>query len=374
MSLPREPIYADYAATTPCDSRVLKRMAEVMTSGWGNPSNLQSSYGRRAKRHIDEARLRVSQLLGATEDEILFTSGATEACNMAIKGIAAANPARQLIIAPTEHPAVIESAKIVERAGIAVHWLKVDQDGVIIWKDLEKALEKPSSAIAAMLVNNQTGLIMPQQELRDHCRQHNVLWISDITQALPRMHLNVHELGIDIAMCSAHKLYGPQGVGALFVKRGLHIQPFMDGGGQESQRRSGTENVAGIVGFGEAATLQRLEENQRLQKLKQLSTFLEHEISSLDSSRVIFSEDQDRAPGITYVAFPDAAPQIIRRIQGIMVSPGSSCASMHASPSEALLAMGVTKSMAANAVRISISHQQNEDDMRTIARAICSDY
>ena len=170
-------VYADYAATTPCDPRVIAHMAEIMATGWGNPSNLQNTFGRRAKGIIDTSRQALAALLRVHEDELIFTSGATEACNMAIKGIAAANPHKQLVVSPCEHPAIIESARTVERAGIAVHWLEVDTNGVLCWDDLAQALTEPTSAVAAMLVNNQTGLVMPHKRIQQACHEAGALWM-----------------------------------------------------------------------------------------------------------------------------------------------------------------------------------------------------
>jgi cysteine desulfurase len=363
-------IYADYAATTPCDPRVVQRMAQVMTDSWGNSSSLENSHGRRAKHIIDEARAEIAGFIDAYEDEIIFTSGASESCNMAIKSVAVANPQRQLIVSPTEHPAVIESARAVEQVGIPVHWLRVDANGVIDWQDLAQALQRPSSAVAAMLVNNQTGLVMPAESLRQYCQEAGALWICDITQALPRMMVQIHQLGIDIAMCSAHKLYGPQGSGALYLRRGLHLQPLVHGGGQEASRRSGTENVAGIGGFAEAVKLHRAEASERFKYLAKLTSLLENSLRAALPNLCIFSDGAQRAAGMTYLATPDSDPEIIRRLNGIIVSPGSSCANLQTKPSAALMAMGVKASLAANALRISLSHLNTEVEIARIVDTI----
>ncbi|TVR13482.1 MAG: cysteine desulfurase [Planctomycetota bacterium] len=360
-------IYADYAATTPCDPRVIATMMAVYEQGWGNPSSRQYPQGRRAADHLEHARGSLSTLLGCRDDELTFTSGATESCNMIIKGVASAHPQQQLIVARSEHPAVMAAARACEQAGIRVHWLTIDRHGLIDVDDLQEALKQPSSLVAVMMVNNQTGVTHDLADLAQRCHRAGTLLMSDITQALVRhSSLRLHEWGVDFAACSAHKCYGPQGCGAVYMRRGLGLPALIDGGGQERGRRSGTEAVAQIAGFGRAAQLQICEGRQRLERLQQLTHAFSHGLQDRAPWIQQFGHLSHRAPGIFLLGGPQAPQQWLRRLTRIACSPGSSCASGTHEPSHVLQAMGVPNNQALNAIRISLSHLTEDTEIEQL--------
>lgn len=360
-------IYADYAATTPCDPRVVETMMEVYRLGWGNPSSRHYPHGRRAAASLEHARGHLSTLLGCREDELIFTSGATEACNMIIKGVASAEPHRQLVIAESEHPAVLEAGRACAQAGVPVHWLRVDNHGQICSDDLGHALSRPTSLVAVMLVNNQTGVIHDIAALAQRCHAAQARCMSDITQALARHPgLQLSAWGVDFAACSAHKCYGPQGCGVVYQRRGLGLPALIDGGGQERGRRSGTEAVAQIAGFGKAAELQVDEGQERLQRLQDCSRRLTQALYALLPHITRYGGNSDRAPGIFLLGGPHAPRQWIRALGRVACSPGSSCASGSQQPSHVLQAMGISASEATNTIRLSLSHITSDAELDTL--------
>lgn len=367
-------IYADYAATTPCDEVVIEHMREIMRDHWGNPSSTHYDHGRRARALIDTARQSVAQLLGARNDELIFTSGATESCNLALKAIASSQPQRQIIVARTEHPAVTKTAETIAAAGVAVHWLDIEPSGQVSLDALRQALTKPTSAVALMLVNHQTGVIVSDpQGTASIIHGAQALWFSDLTQAIGRLSdCSCSELGIDVAACSSHKIYGPMGCGALYARRGLYLAPLIDGGGQEDGRRSGTENVPAIAGFGLAAKLQSSQQSQRHQRLAQLTQLAEEQLRASIPAVHIYGKQSPRAPGIIMCGAPHSASGWLRRLHGVAVSPGSSCASQNPEPSSVLTAMGVAADQSRNALRISLSHRQSEEEITTIMRLVAA--
>ncbi|TVR44622.1 MAG: cysteine desulfurase [Planctomycetota bacterium] len=365
------PIYADYAATTPCDPRVLAHMMTVMQEHWGNPSSTHYLHGRRAQRQLELARAQVAALFKAREDEIAFTSGATEACNWALKAVASSRPDQQILALASEHPAITACLEVIAQAGIPVQSLPILPCGRYDRAALKAALAQPTSLVAAMLVNHQTGVMQDLAAMSELAHAQGALVLSDLTQAIPRLGpCAVADLGIDLAVCSGHKLYGPPGCGALYRRRGLHLQPLIHGGGQESGMRSGTENMPAIAGFGLAAELHLSESHQRLTVLQKRSVLLEGTLQQQLPAAVIYGQAAQRAPGITMCGLVGEKSGWLQRIHQVALSPGSSCASRQAKPSSVLIAMGVSESDAANALRVSLSHLTTEDEVQGIIHAI----
>ena len=249
-------IYLDYAATTPTHPDVLKEMLPYFNEAFGNPSTIYS-YGQEAKAVREEARAKVASLIGACDEEIVFTSGGTEADNSAIEGVAFANESKgnHIITTSIEHHAVLETCKFLEKHGFNITYLLVDKHGMVDPDDVRRAITKNTVLISTMHANNEVGTIQPITEIGKIAKEAGVYFHTDAVQTVGHIPVDVNKLGVDLLSISAHKLYGPKGVGALYIRKGTKITPFMHGGGQERGRRSGTENIPGIVGFGKAAEL-----------------------------------------------------------------------------------------------------------------------
>jgi len=253
-------IYLDYAATTPMHPEVLEAMQPYFTDAFGNPSSIYS-YGQEAKVAIDEARTSIARLIGAQDEEVVFTGGGTEADNFAIKGVAYASRSRgnHIITSAIEHHAVLETCMFLEKEGFEATYLPVDEHGFVSPDDVRKAITRKTVLISIMHANNEIGTIEPISEIGKIAREAEIYFHTDAVQTLGHIPVNVNNLKVDLLVVSAHKLYGPKGVGALYIRKGTRITPFMHGGEQEKRRRASTENVPGIVGFGKAAELARLE-------------------------------------------------------------------------------------------------------------------
>ncbi len=270
-----QPVYLDYCATTPISPEVRAAMLPVLENGFGNPSSLHS-FGRAAKAAVENARMHVAQRIGAKTQEIVFTSGATEADNLALLGVAAAHEQDKghLITSMIEHHAVLHPAQLLEKNGWRVTYLPVSKDGLIDPADAASAIQTDTRLISLMMVNNEMGAIQPIQEVGEIAKEHGILFHTDAVQALGLLPVSVDDLGVDLLSLSAHKIYGPKGSGALYIREGTTIQPMFSGGPQEGVRRAGTENVPGIVGLGAAAAATALKmhsEYERLSGLKKVS-------------------------------------------------------------------------------------------------------
>ena len=284
------PIYLDHNATTPCDPRVVDAMVPYFTNSFGNAASRNHPFGWEAEGAVDNAREQVAKLIGADPKEIIFTSGATEADNLAIKGVFEmyASKGNHIITCNIEHKAVLDTCKHVEKEGGEVTYLKVQPDGLINLKELEAAIKPTTILIALMYANNEIGTVMPMKESGTIAKKHGVLVFTDATQAIGKIPVDVNKDGIDLLAMTAHKMYGPKGVGALYVRRKnprVKVTAQMDGGGHERGMRSGTLNVPGIVGFGKACELAMLEMDQDAKKLSVLRDKLENELLVDTSSR-----------------------------------------------------------------------------------------
>jgi len=358
-------LYADYNATTPCLPSVIESVTRALKDRFGNPSSRHHLLGRQAATLLEESRQAVATLIGAHSDEIIFTSGATEAANQAVIGVMQRllSTRPRLLVSNTEHEAILEPARYCARAGAALTGLPVDTAGQLHPYAIAEQLDERIALVAIMLANNETGVIQDLPPLAEQVHQTGAFLLCDITQAVGKIPVDVHALGADLAVLSGHKCYAPKGCGVLFIRRGLRIDPLIYGGGQESGRRSGTENIPGIAGLGEACRYhqQHLPGNQvHLQHVKQL---LEQELRQCMPGVIIHGDASPRLPGTSFIAHPDAAPAWLRRITRIALSPGSSCASGSKQASHVLRAMGIDETIAANSLRLSLGLATTSDEV-----------
>lgn len=350
-------IYLDHNATTPLDPEVRKIMLHYMEDGYGNPSSIYGE-GKKARFAVEAARRSVAQMLNCTARRIVFTGGGSEANNLALKGVAFANWNRKnhIITTTIEHPSVLITCKWLEKFGFHITYLKVDKTGRISPEDLASAISKKTCLVSVMAANNETGSIQPIAELARIARQRSVLFHADATQAVGKIPLDVEDLGVDLLTMSAHKLYGPKGVGALYIRKGIVLEPIMHGGKQEGELRAGTENVIGIVGFGKAAELavQRLPEMDRIRKLRDR---LGKGIKELIPEAKLNGHKKERLPNTLNMCLPGLRGESIVLAldqKGVSLSSGSACRSGSPKPSHALLAMGLSEEEAHCSIRLSL--------------------
>jgi cysteine desulfurase len=357
-------IYLDYAATTPTHPDVVKAMLPYFTDAFGNPSSIYS-YGQEAKGVIEEARKKVADLIGARDEEIVFTSGGTEADNLAIKGVAYANELKgnHIITSTIEHHAVMETCKFLEARGFDVTYLPVDEFGMVAPGDVEKAITGKTILISVMHANNEMGTIEPIAEIGRIARKAEIYFHTDAVQTIGHIPVNVNELGVDLLSMSAHKLYGPKGVGALYVRKGTRLTPFMHGGEQERRQRASTENVPGIVGFGKAVELAQQEMSQEAEHITYLrDQLIKGLLERIDHVR-LNGHPQKRLPsnvnvGVEYVEGESMVLNL--DLEGICASTGSACSSSSLEPSHVLLAMGLPHELAHGSLRFSLGKWTTE--------------
>jgi cysteine desulfurase len=364
-------IYADYNATTPCLPEVVEAMRAALAEP-GNPSSRHHAPGRRAAAALDQARGSVAALIGAEPEQIVFTSGATEACNLAILGVAERLLAqrRRFVFSATEHPAVLEPHRRLRAAKAEVVKVGVDHQGRLDLGALEFAIDESTALVSVMLVNNETGVIHDVADASDAAHAVGALLLCDATQAAGRLPIDVTTLKADFVALSAHKLYGPQGVGALWIRRGLSLEPQILGGGQERGIRSGTHNLPGIVGFGVAAELARRDLAARRAHLGTLTSRLEAALKSALPGLVIQGAATLRAAGTSFVTLPGLPRGWLAQLAEVAASSGSSCASGTGEPSHVLQEMGMSDADAANSVRISLGVPTTAADVDAIAAAL----
>ncbi len=356
----------DYNATTPLDKRVLEAMIPYLTEHFGNAASRSHAYGWKAAEAVDTARQQVADLLGCTSKEIVFTSGATEAVNLAIKGVFEAfrQKGNHIITVKTEHKAVLDTCQHLEKLGAEVTYLDVDVEGNISLENLEKAIKKETILISVMAANNETGVLYPIKQIAQIAHQHGVLFHSDATQAVGKIPINVLEDEIDLLNFSGHKLYGPKGVGALYIRKKLNIIAQQDGGKHERGMRSGTLNVAGIVGLGEAAQLCQQEINSEATRLSELRNKLETGILEQIPSAKLNGNPQNRLPNTTNISFGKIdGEQLLMSLNEIAVSNGSACNSASTEPSYVLKAIGLDDESSYSSVRFSLGRMTQESDI-----------
>ena len=365
--MPVRPIYLDHSATTPLDGVVLEAMMPYLREDFGNPNSIHA-WGRRARQAVEEARGAVASLVGAKDREVFFTGGGSEADNLAIKGTALARQqkGRHLITSAIEHHAVLDVFSWLGKQGFDVTVLSVDETGRVSPKDLERALRPDTTLVSIMFANNEIGTLQPVAELGELCRQRDVLFHTDAVQVVGHLPLDLATLPVDLLTMSAHKMYGPKGVGALFVRRGVRIDPLVHGGGQERGLRSGTENVAGIVGFGAAARLarERLAAGEHLKEAELRDHLLE---GLLEVDDVLLTGHRtDRLPfhASVCVQFIEGEALLLRLdAAGIGASSGSACTSGSLDPSHVLLALGLDHATAHGSLRLSLGKDTSREDV-----------
>lgn len=361
------PIYLDYQATTPMDPRVIDAMVDVMKNDFGNPHSRSHSYGWKAEELVENARAQVADLIKADPKEIFFTSGATESNNIAIKGVAHFyHPQKDHIITvATEHKCVINSARDLEQEGFKVTFLPVQKNGLIDLAQLEKAITEKTSIVSVMAVNNEIGVIQPLKEIGALCRKKGVYFHTDAAQAFGKIPLNVDEMNIDLMSISGHKIYGPKGIGAIFIRRKprVRIKAPMSGGGQERGIRSGTLATPLVVGLGKAAELAKNEMSQNYAHIKKLSDKLYNAVMEIPTIYLNGDREQ-RFPGNLNFSFAGIEGEsMIMAIKDLAVSSGSACTSSSLEPSYVLHALGLSDDLAHTSIRFGIGKFTTEEEI-----------
>ncbi len=364
-------VYLDYAATTPVKEEVVREMLPYYTEVYGNPSSLYSP-GLEAKAGLDEARKRVADLIKADPKEIFFTSCGTEADNWVLEGVADSlkDKGKHIITSRIEHHAILHTCEYLEKHGYEVTYLDVDGDGFVSPEALEKAIRNDTILVSIMMVNNEVGTIEPIRELAAVAKARGVLFHTDAVQALGNIPIDVKDLGVDFLSMSAHKIYGPKGVGALYMRKGLRITNYMHGGAQESKRRAGTENVAGIVGFGKAAELAGQNLESHMADLRELRDYFWEKIRTNITGVQLNGSAEKRHPGNLNVSFDYIEGEAILLMLdagGISVSTGSACSSKSLVPSHVLDALGVPITKMNGTVRFTIGDFTTKEDIDYVA-------
>ena len=354
------PVYLDHNATTPCDPRVVEAMIPYFTHQFGNAASRNHPFGWQAEEAVDYAREQVAKLIGADPKEVIFTSGATEGDNLGIKGVFEmyASKGNHIITATTEHKAVLDTCKHIEKEGGEVTYLAVNAEGLIDLKELEAAIKPTTILVAVMYANNETGTIQPVREISALAKKHGILFFTDATQAVGKIPVDVNKDGIDLMAFTAHKMYGPKGVGALYVRRKnprVKVTAQMDGGGHERGMRSGTLNVPGIVGFGKACELAMNEMEADANRLSKLRDKLENALLKLEEAYVNGSRVH-RLPHVTNISFKyvEGEGLLMGFNKNIALSSGSACTSASLEPSYVLKALGLGDDLAHSSLRFGL--------------------
>lgn len=366
----RLPIYFDNHATTPIDPQVLDAMLPYLTSKFGNAASHSHVFGWEAEAAVAAARKQIAELIGASPREIVFTSGATESDNLAIKGVAESyrGKGNHIITAVTEHRAVLDTCKRLEKSGYRISWLPVRGDGLIDLDQLKNAFTPETILVSIMAANNEIGVLQPLEEIGTLCRERNVLFHSDAVQALGRMPLDVSKFKLDLASLTAHKCYGPKGCGALYVRSGVKVAPVIDGGGHEGGMRSGTLNVPGIAGFGKACEVARQilpEESCRIAGLR--NRLRDRLLAELDEVRINGSVEH-RLPGNLNISFLNVDGEaLMTAVKDVAVSSGSACHSDKVDPSHVLKALGLSDETAGSTIRFGLGRFNDEAEVDYVA-------
>ncbi len=372
----KTPIYLDNHATTPMDPRVLEAMLPYFTEKFGNAASRNHSFGWQAEQAVEKARKQIADLVGATPKEIIFTSGATESDNLAIKGVAEmyAEKGNHIITAPTEHKAVLDTCKRLEKHGYAVTYLGVGKDGLIDVDELRGAITGQTILITLMHANNEVGVLQPIREIGRIAKERGVLFHTDATQSVGKVPVNVIEDNIDLMSISAHKMYGPKGTGALYVRRKnprVQLTAQMDGGGHERGMRSGTLNVAGIVGLGEACAVCQREMPDESIRLKYLRDRLKEKLEAELDEVYVNGSMEHRLPNNLNMSFAYVEGEsLLMGINDVAVSSGSACTSATLEPSYVLKALGVGDELAHTSIRFGIGRFNTEEEIDYVAARV----
>lgn len=363
-------IYLDNNSTTPCDPRVVKAMLPYFTDYFGNSASRNHPFGWQAEEGVDYAREQIAKLINVEPKEIIFTSGATESDNLGLKGVYEMyqRKGNHIITLQTEHKAILDSCKKLEKMGADVTYLAVQRDGLVDLEELEAAITDKTILISVMWANNETGVIQPMKAIGDICAKHGVLLMSDATQAVGKIPVDPKATGVHLMAFTSHKMYGPKGVGALFVNRKnprVKVTAQMDGGGHERGMRSGTMNVPGIVGFGTAAELARLEMEEEAKRLSKLRDKLETSLMNNLEEVYINGNTEHRMPHVTNLSFKHVEGEGLMMTfnQNIAVSSGSACTSASLEPSYVLMALGLGDDLAHSSIRFSLGRFTTEEEI-----------
>ena len=367
-------IYLDNSATTPIKSEVLQEMMPYLTTEYGNASSLYS-VGRNAKRAIEKARNRVAELLNCNHNEIYFTGGGSESDNIALKGFAYANKEKgnHIITSKIEHPAILETCKTLERQGFEVSYINVKEDGIIDVEELRKSIKSNTILISVMTANNEVGTIQPIEEIAKIAHDNNVVFHTDAVQAIGNVKIDVEKMRIDMLSLSSHKINGPKGVGALYIKNGIEVEKFINGGHQEKDRRAGTENVAGIVGLGKAAEIARKNMETHIRNLSKVRDYYIKKVQKEIPNIRINGSMENRLPGNANISFKGVnASELIFKLdeRGICVSSGSACSSGNTNPSHVLTAMNVPEVYLNSAIRTTFGENNTFEQVDYVVKIL----
>lgn len=359
--------YFDHAATTAVDEEVLKEMIPFFNIEYGNPSSLYT-IGRNAKKAIEEARRRVALAINSDAKEIYFTGCGSESDNLALKGVAYANRenGNHIITTKIEHPAILNTCKSLEKEGFDITYLDVDEDGLISIQDLKNSITNKTILISVMFANNEIGTIQPIEEIGKIAKERNILFHTDSVQAVGNVKIDVKKMNIDLLSMSAHKFYGPKGVGAIYIRNGVSCKKLQDGGHQEKDKRAGTENVAGIVGLGRAIQIAYENLETYNDKIRNLRDYYEKQVEKNIPYVKINGHKEKRLPGNSNISFKfiDGEALLLNLdMNGICASTGSACSSGSTSPSHVLLAIGLPSSIAKGALRITFGKENTINDV-----------
>jgi len=373
----RLPIYMDNHATTPVDPRVLEEMLPYFTDKFGNAGSRNHSFGWVDEEAVETARQRIAKLIGAAAKEIVFTSGATESDNLAIKGVAESYKEKgsHIITAVTEHKAVLDVCRHLEKRGYHVTYLPVQKDGLIDIDDLNRALDEKTILVSIMAANNEIGVIQPIEEIGKLCQERGVLFHSDATQAIGKMPVDVNKHCIDLMSISAHKMYGPKGTGALYVRRKnprVQLSPIIDGGGHERGLRSGTLNVPGLVGLGKACSIAGEVMPQEACHLAGMRNRLREKIVGRLHEVLVNGSMENRLPGNLNLSFAHFdGESLLMGLNDIALSSGSACTSATIEPSHVLKALGISDDLAHSSIRFGIGRFNTEAEIDYVAERVC---
>ena len=368
-------VYMDYAATTPMKKEVLEAMLPYYNDLFGNASSVHA-FGREVKGSVDEGRDQIAKLINAQSSEVYFTAGGSESDNWAIKGVAFANKEKgnHIITTKIEHHAVLHTCEYLEKHhGFEITYLDVDSEGRIDLEELKNSITDKTILISVMFANNEIGTIEPIKEIGQIAKERGVLFHTDGVQALGNVHIDVKDLGVDLMAMSAHKIYGPKGIGALYIRKGVKLHSLVHGGAQEKRRRAGTENMAGIVGFGKAAELARINLDENIKRLTQLKEkLIDGVLEKIPYTRVNGSLE-NRLPGNTSFCFEFIEGESLLLsldMMGIAGSSGSACTSGSLEPSHVLMAIGLKHEIAHGSLRLSLGYKNTEEDVDYVLEAL----
>ena len=360
-------IYFDNSATTKLDEEVLKEMMPYLTDNYGNASSIYK-LGRESRKAVEEAREKIAKAIGAEPNEIYFTSGGSEANNTIIRGIAYQykNKGNHIITSKIEHPAILETCKQLEKEGFEVSYIGVDEKGRINLEELKNAIKEQTILITIMFANNEIGTIQPIEEIGKIAKEHQIIFHTDSVQAVGTIEINVKNMNIDSLSMSAHKFYGPKGIGALYVRKGIAFQKFMNGGHQERGKRAGTENVPAIVGMGKAIEIAYRDAEEHRKKLKELRDYYIKQIQEKIPYIRVNGDPENGLPGLSNISFRFIEGEGILLnldLKGICASSGSACTSGSLDPSHVLLAIGLPHEIAHGSIRISIGKYNTKEEV-----------